>query len=820
MNNYRLLDFLLNILYDKIYNQNTEKCYIVPPIVRSEITIDKLKRTFGSNEEDIFKNNKIKFLGKYNNKWTYLCSTKASYPCLITFSEYPYVHANFDDLSSEIMINAAYHYMGSELVIQDKVKYILLPIMNFDIDSESIENLDLETQPVPREKGSMFSVGIYEAFYPISTLKEYLDKRKKDNNELSLKEWKVLLFQVLYTLYKLTERFKKFRHNMLNLDAIKVYEIEDGLEDNIIINNITYKLPAVGFEVRFTDFNQSNSSDYIKNRDTKLTYENPYYDVHYFLQSLLLYFGEKGIPNDLKKFFDEIIPHDLRTSTDAEFNGLDQAIYDAISTTIQTPLMILKKNTFFSEFIIERMDFSASPISNNSENVVSYASFDSPTDGSFDSPKLLARNTKNKNNMYSNNNMEIMKGSRRINNSPFLYGSGSLVDAAEKQHGKKKRRISRRLSHNSHDTDNVKVPELDNNDDIYDKDEVDVDDDVDTQKEIQRMQTLIKNKHNQKRSTLTEIDALSDTEIEDSEKPTSKFIKALRRPLTSETSETSDDDEVENIDIEDDDDEDDEDEDNEDKNRKKKRDDDDDYEEDDEDRDEEEELADEIEDGSQLKNKILEMLPEGYSGMLPDHMADMLYYQQQVQNTAPQTSGIGRALDGLSINSGSFGGPMGGMSHLGSAALMPGMQVPGMGEQPQMIDFSQMQKPRMQQMPTQQIQMGQLPQVPGVSQLPPPELPMPHQLQNILPSNMNNVIPQEAFKLSPQLIGNDIQSHLGAIRPSEMQLPQMPQMPKMQQIPTGLQSGPQMLPQMGGNMKSQKKFKFAKAETKKDDFFF
>ena len=41
--NYKSLDFCLDILYDKIYNSETKKCYIVPPIVKSDIDIEMLK---------------------------------------------------------------------------------------------------------------------------------------------------------------------------------------------------------------------------------------------------------------------------------------------------------------------------------------------------------------------------------------------------------------------------------------------------------------------------------------------------------------------------------------------------------------------------------------------------------------------------------------------------------------------------------------------------------------------------------------------------------------------------------------------------------
>ena len=82
INSYKSVDFLLNILYDKIYNKDTNKCYIVPPIVRSDINIDTLKRSYSDDSDDIdvlWKNETV-FLGKYNKKWVFRSASTTSYP--------------------------------------------------------------------------------------------------------------------------------------------------------------------------------------------------------------------------------------------------------------------------------------------------------------------------------------------------------------------------------------------------------------------------------------------------------------------------------------------------------------------------------------------------------------------------------------------------------------------------------------------------------------------------------------------------------------------------------------------------------------------
>src|SRR5437867_2328908 len=95
--NYKSIDFLLNILYDKIYNTESKKCYIVPPIVKSEIDIDTIKRTEPDDTEEVW-TTKFKYMGKYNGKWTFKRSSDTSYPCTISIGEYNMNNTNLNDM--------------------------------------------------------------------------------------------------------------------------------------------------------------------------------------------------------------------------------------------------------------------------------------------------------------------------------------------------------------------------------------------------------------------------------------------------------------------------------------------------------------------------------------------------------------------------------------------------------------------------------------------------------------------------------------------------------------------------------------------------
>jgi hypothetical protein len=115
-NSYRSVDFLLNILYDKLYNKDSNKSYIIPPISRNDINVSHLKRKY-TDEIDVLFNSDITYENNVNDKWVFKCKSKTAYPCLIVVSEYDTDNLNYDDMGRKELINMAFHYMTSELVL-------------------------------------------------------------------------------------------------------------------------------------------------------------------------------------------------------------------------------------------------------------------------------------------------------------------------------------------------------------------------------------------------------------------------------------------------------------------------------------------------------------------------------------------------------------------------------------------------------------------------------------------------------------------------------------------------------------------------------
>jgi hypothetical protein len=805
MTDYRSFDKCLNILYDKVYNKDQKRCYVFKPIIKSKITIDDIKRTNVNDWEELW-SGKLEYNGFYNGKWVFTKMSETSYPCTVTIGKYDKRNSNLDDLARSELINMAMHYILSEMVIVDQIRHVLLPLANFDVKygelkrySSYVANKMNENHGIHEiheiHEDTDLYVNVYERYFTTHTLGEFLQSGMKD---FTIKDWKVLFFQVLFTLSKISERLRKFRHNMLNLDAIRVCRIENG--DTAKKYNIAgkvFEVPTVGFEIKITDFDKSYTEDYVRNRDTSFVSENPYYDINYFFQNIIYMVKENGITHpELDLFLLDMVPLPLRVQDKSKFDGLDETLFDAIATTVETPLIILLKNNFFSEFIkesIDNMDFSVSPVDNKvlsskklskKEEGIEYDDV-SVTDDLSDGPRLLARN------INYDKNMSKKKTSYN-----------SRMNTARSNKNKNRARSS-----NDDLFNEMEEKYNDRYNDRYDSDEQDNDDYGSNMKRLER-----------------DIRNNAPTEMEqEQEEPERMFVRMFSRNRDKKRNNEKDDDFLE----EEEEDFSDTSEDVEDesairsKSRQNQRaarakiaraktrrkelartvEDDDD-------------ISDEIDEVEQIganiqpdvKNKIINSLPEGYTGEVPDHLKQMLslpdankmFGQTNMFRTLNMGGNIGNT--GMpNMNQGQF------PTNIGSAALpddIPGLTQPSLDLQATQKSANQSGLSNLPQLGTQvppqipQTALQQMPQMPNIPNMP----------------NMPNMLDLQNMPQLQQLPG--IQQ-----LPNMSNMPNMPNMPNMLNMPNmpNMQNMPNMF---GGS--SDKKYKF-KVDDKTGDgneFFF
>jgi len=445
---YNFIDFRLNIIYDTIYDDKS--CTTYQPLYRKNIKLIDIKEPVDFDYDNIFDENKFEYMGYVNNRWHFKRISSKSFSS--TLSVGCYGSGNINNLERKELYNAAMHLMMSELVCVDKISNILLPVMYFDITPENLkksnkmiydkisksEDKSSKSEDKSITSDSRLYVMITEQYTEIMFLPDFL---KKESNNIIM--WKCLFFQVLYALHKISEKFQKFRHNKLDLDAIRICIKKKSESKYYNVKGVGFKLPEINFEIKITDFDYSYTSDYIKNIDTKLTEENPYYDIHYFFSSIYIFLiAEYGkIPDNLSKIINDIIIKKYLPVSDKKFTGLHEKDFNINSQNIILPSFIILKNNFFSEFITNNMD--ASPVQNKSisrEKMTKKepnTSYLSPTESVGDKFRMLAKKINKKkikkSKEYNKSMKKTIKGSRKnITSNNTKIGSGKLFSKAEK----------------------------------------------------------------------------------------------------------------------------------------------------------------------------------------------------------------------------------------------------------------------------------------------------------------------------------------------------------------------------------------------------
>jgi serine/threonine protein kinase len=128
-----------------------------------------------------------------------------------------------------------------------------------------------------------------------SDLLEYL---RENFTKLTVKEWRVMFFQILSVLAIIQTKYPTFRHNDLKANNILIQKIQQKSKFNTYkytINNNEYFVPNTGVRCKLWDFdfacipgiveNSKVNSDWTDKINVKPV-QNRYYDLHYFLELL------------------------------------------------------------------------------------------------------------------------------------------------------------------------------------------------------------------------------------------------------------------------------------------------------------------------------------------------------------------------------------------------------------------------------------------------------------------------------------------------------------------------------------------------------
>lgn len=258
----------------------------------------------------------------------------------------------------------------SYFVINNHTPHLVLPIGTFNTNIKPFLSLDkngivdnkkYDTFIKRYKKGDLHndvSVLISE-WADGGDLLEYL---RKNMDKMTLKDWRVILFQIISVLAVIQAKYPGFRHNDLKANNILIQNIEARNKNNKFkykINGNIYIVPNIGIQIKIWDFDFSCIDGIVDNTKVNADWtdkinissaKNKYYDVHYFLNTLTRkgflpdFWDMQEIPKQVKEFFARIIPEQYRNGDNVAERGRL-----LVNDEFITPNEILVNDKFFNK---------------------------------------------------------------------------------------------------------------------------------------------------------------------------------------------------------------------------------------------------------------------------------------------------------------------------------------------------------------------------------------------------------------------------------------------------------------------------------------
>ena len=377
--NYDLED-KINIIYDYLYNTNTKNCFSFDKLQLGKIGLGDIKidMPIDSNQDEIniyqknlqdildgkFKllsydeNTHQIFLKKYSNQFS--VSVKVSF-----YENTEKINSFNDSVNNDSLFS----YVLSQLVLSNKTRHILLPIINLDTKFSEIEKFTYDDISNQKIKSAILNGNITDScclqlrehFFKTVNLEEYLKENKC--------AYKPLLFQIIHTLAVMQKEFEGFRHNNLLLKNILIYlkRPSETYSEYDGFKGDKFYLPNPGFDIKITNFEHSIIPKFYglhNSKNSKIKFAdqpNSYYDIFVFLNDLLegvtlmSSYSETKCDMETKKFLDKVIPPHIR--------GLDYKNFNK-NYVIVSPLDLLY-DSYFEEYKNKPSKKSEETIANN-----------------------------------------------------------------------------------------------------------------------------------------------------------------------------------------------------------------------------------------------------------------------------------------------------------------------------------------------------------------------------------------------------------------------------------------------------------------------
>ena len=256
----------------------------------------------------------------------------------------------------------------SYFVINKQTPHIVLPITTFNTSikpflnltkSNIVNNKKFEQFVEKYEKGEYYqNVSILVSEWANGG--DLLDYLRNNYKKMTTKHWRTILFQIFSVLAIIQGKYPTFRHNDMKANNILIHNIDIDEENKKYlykINNQTYIVPNIGFQIKLWDFDFACIPNIVDNSKVSAEWtnkinvtpeQNRYYDIHYFFNTLNRkgffpeFSTEPEIPDKVKEFVKRVVPSKYEAGKHVSERGRI-----LINDEFVTPDYVLKNDPFF-----------------------------------------------------------------------------------------------------------------------------------------------------------------------------------------------------------------------------------------------------------------------------------------------------------------------------------------------------------------------------------------------------------------------------------------------------------------------------------------
>lgn len=258
----------------------------------------------------------------------------------------------------------------SYFVKNGQTPHIVLPIATFNTSIKPFISLT-EDKIVDSKKYTEFIDNYRKGLYydEVSVLisewangGDLLDYIRNNYKTMTIKDWRVLFFQILSVLAIIQTKYPSFRHNDLKANNILLQKIEVRDKNNKFkykINGMDYIVPNIGYQIKIWDFDFACIPNIVGNKKVDADWtkkinitpeKNRYYDMHFFFNTLTRrgffdkFWDAEEIPKKVKDFVKRIVPDQYREGPNVHERGRI-----LVNVEYKIPDDVLKTDEFFSQ---------------------------------------------------------------------------------------------------------------------------------------------------------------------------------------------------------------------------------------------------------------------------------------------------------------------------------------------------------------------------------------------------------------------------------------------------------------------------------------